>query len=360
MKKKELTLWIIYFAIVAVGFFLDTKVHAKEATNELSPIVVTAKSFKKQRLENQRRFEVFAQRMHDLYQFDKDEVVSELNDVMPVTDSLDAYAPPKKRKKKKDETPEEIAFRFERYVNNGVKFWDKNKDALERAQREYGVLPEITVGLIGIETNYGTYQGKYNVFEALTTLGFYGNHKSEYFRNELENYMILARDMSWNIQDVNGSYAGAIGIPQFMPSAVKPFSVEWDGLHQSADIFHSYDDAIGSAVNFLVQHGWAKNQPIATQVGKKLGKKTFVSHVLPGPRPTVWLKQANYNNLMHYNPSDSYVMSIFILGQRIKMRYTIYLQTLPHTDELKLPDPVILVPEVKAPEVEAPQEAPTP
>jgi membrane-bound lytic murein transglycosylase B len=345
MMTKQKIIWAIIASIVVVLFFLGTKVAQGREGVALQSVTVNAVSPK--------RFRPFVNKMNELYQFDKDDLLDKLISVAPVQSVLDAYRPKKKKKGEKQETPEEIAFRFERYVNSGVKFWAEHKDALERAQKEYGVLPEITVGLIGIETNYGTFQGTYNVFDALVTLAFYGKHRPDYFRNELESYLVLVRDLNLDIKEIKGSYAGAIGIPQFMPSAYRPFAVEWDGLHQNPDIFHSYDDAIGSAVNFLVQHGWDKNQPIATQVYKKLGKKTFVSHVLPGPGPTIWLKQANYTNLMHYNPSDTYVMSIFILGQRVRMRYEEHLNSIQNTEEIKIPAPNLDM-KVESPVIESP------
>ena len=326
MKKRELVLWIIFWIIVAIGFFVDTKVHAKETT--LPTITVTAHSYKK----IDKKVAAFAARMEELYQFDKEELKEKILSRDPIDTVLRLNSKHKAEKEK--ETPEEIAFRFERRVNNGVKFMIEHRAILEKAQAEYGIYPETLVGLIGVETNYGTYTGDFNVFDTLITLSFYGTHRDDYFRNELEHYLVTVRNLNWNIENIKGSYAGAIGIPQFMPSAVEPLWVH--EKDKPIDIYN-IDNAILSAANFLTQKGWAKNQPIATLTSRKNGKKTFVSRVLPGPYPTVWKKEANYFNMFHYNPSDDYVMSIFILSQKIKDRYADYVETLKHADELKLP-----------------------
>ena len=329
MKKKELVLWLVFWVIIAVGFFLDTRVHAKET--ELAPITVTATRIKPNHLK---LIDAFVNKMHDQYQFDKVELKEKILSYQPIEAVLASFRKQKKRKGEQ-ETPEEIAFRFERRVNHGVQFWAEHKEVIEYAQKKYGVLPETLVGLIGVETNYGTYTGNFNVYNTLVTLAFYGNHRAPYFQDELEHYLVTARALNWNVDEIKGSYAGAIGIPQFMPSAVQPLWVSYKG--QGIDIFNT-DDAILSAANFLTQKGWVKDQPIATLTSRKEGTRTFISRVLPGPYKTVWKKEPNYYNMFHYNPSDEYVMSIFILSQKIKERYQDHLETLEHADELKLPE----------------------
>jgi membrane-bound lytic murein transglycosylase B len=362
MKTKELMFWIILFAIVAIAFFLDTNVHAKTHKNQpqlvatdstqLQTIVVTAKRI------NMKLIEAFVNKMHDQYQFDKDELREKILSYEPLDTVLAQFRKQKCDDKKKNckdkETPEEIAFRFERRVNHGVQFWAEHKEVIEYAQKKYGVLPETLVGLIGVETNYGGYTGNFNVYNTLVTLAFYGNHRAPYFQDELEHYLVTARNLNWNVDDIKGSFAGAIGIPQFMPSAVEPLWVSYKGT--GIDIYNT-DDAILSVANFLTNKGWLRDQPIATLTSRKEGKRTFVSRVLPGPYKTIWKKEPNYYNMYHYNPSDDYVMSIFILSQKIKERYQDHLETLQHTDELKLPPLEVSTPVVEPPAVE---EAPTP
>jgi membrane-bound lytic murein transglycosylase B len=146
-------------------------------------------------------------------------------------------------------------------VKSGAAFWRQHAETLARASREYGVPPEIIVAIIGIETIYGRNMGKWRVVDALTTLGFDYPPRAEYFRGELENYLLLARDAGFDVFSVLGSYAGAIGIPQFMPTSILKWAVDFDG-NGSTDLRNSPADAIGSVANFLKQHGWRAGEPI--------------------------------------------------------------------------------------------------
>ncbi len=146
-------------------------------------------------------------------------------------------------------------FITEKRVALGVEFWAANRERLERAQREYGVPPEYILAIIGIETYYGRNMGRWRVVDALTTLAFDYPPRSTYFRSELEQYLLLARDLGFDVFSVRGSYAGAIGIPQFMPGSQRRFAVDFDG-DGSIDLRRNTADAIGSVANFLKQHGW--------------------------------------------------------------------------------------------------------
>ena len=128
---------------------------------------------------------------------------------------------------------------------------------LERAEREYGVPPEYIVAIIGVETFYGRNTGRWRVIDALTTLAFDYPPRAEFFRNELEQYLLLARDAGIDVFSVRGSYAGAIGIPQFMPGSTRRYAVDFDG-NGAIDLRRSPADAIGSVANFLKQHGWQR------------------------------------------------------------------------------------------------------
>lgn len=137
----------------------------------------------------------------------------------------------------------------------GAEYWGAHGAQLARAQREYGVPAEYILAIIGIETYYGRNMGRWRVVDALTTLAFDYPPRSAYFRDELEQYLLLARDLGFDVFSVRGSYAGAIGIPQFMPGSQRRFAVDFDG-DGAIDLRRNPADAIGSVANFLLKHGW--------------------------------------------------------------------------------------------------------
>jgi len=142
-----------------------------------------------------------------------------------------------------------------RRIAAGTAFWNTHRRALARAERRYGIPPEYIVAIIGVETFYGRNAGRWRVVDALTTLAFDYPPRAPFFRDELEHYLLLARESGADIFAMRGSYAGAIGIPQFMPSSTRRYAVDFDG-NGAVDLRRSAPDAIGSVANFLKQHGW--------------------------------------------------------------------------------------------------------
>lgn len=148
-------------------------------------------------------------------------------------------------------------------IKAGVAFWHDNEAWLQQAEREYGVPPEIIVGLLGVETIYGRDMGRFRILDALVTLGFdFPAHaprdRSAYFRNELEQYYLLCRDIHANPLEITSSYAGALGMPQFMPSSWRKYAVDFDGDGR-VDLIHSPADAIGSVAHYLAEFGWTRD-----------------------------------------------------------------------------------------------------
>ncbi len=137
----------------------------------------------------------------------------------------------------------------------GVEFWAKHRRMLERAEQVYGVPAEYVVAILGVETYYGRNAGRWRVMDALTTLAFDYSPRASFFRSELEHYLLLAREQGKDAFSVRGSYAGAIGIPQFMPSSTRRYAIDFDG-NGRVDLRRSAADAIGSVANFLKEHGW--------------------------------------------------------------------------------------------------------
>ena len=147
-------------------------------------------------------------------------------------------------------------------INAGVRFGEQHRDALQRAFELYDVPAEIIVAIIGVESVYGRNTGNYRVIDTLTTLAFDYLPRAEFFRSELENFLLYSRDTGIDLFKLKGSYAGAIGIPQFMPGSYRRYAVDHDGDGRS-DLSGSFSDAIGSVANFLKEHGWQAGKPAA-------------------------------------------------------------------------------------------------
>lgn len=142
-------------------------------------------------------------------------------------------------------------------IDLGIQFWDAQRETLTRAQRDFGVPAAYIVAIIGVETYYGRSTGRWRVIDALTTLAFDYPPRRKFFRGELENYLLYARSAGIDVFSVKGSYAGAIGIPQFMPGSYLRYAIDFDG-DGVADLRESPADAIGSVANFLKEHGWRR------------------------------------------------------------------------------------------------------
>jgi membrane-bound lytic murein transglycosylase B len=242
-------------------------------------------------------------------------------------------------------------FLNERRIDGGVRFWQENRLALAKASALYGVPPEIIVAIIGVETEYGGNTGNFRVLEALATLAFHYPRRADFFRTELEQFLLLARENGMDPVNMRGSFAGAIGIPQFMPGSQRRYAVDFDG-DQKIDLSTSVDDAIGSVGRFLEQHGWQAGQPIAvparargeperslieagiqpTLLVAELAQQgitadadaqatvTLVDLVSPGRPTEYWLGYNNFYVITRYNRSSFYAMSVFQLAAAIRER----------------------------------------
>ncbi len=243
-------------------------------------------------------------------------------------------------------------------ISAGVRFWNQYEDAIDRATQTYGVPSDIIVAIIGIESVYGRYTGNFRIIDALSTLAFdYPEtpnqaSRKRFFRKELENLLLLAKETGTNPADLYGSYAGAIGYPQFMPGSIRQFAVDFDG-DGTIDLENSPVDAIGSIAHFLVRHGWKAGLPIAFPVqtqpdctipsslldqglaatlslsrlenGCIIPKENVPADILFGlidlPNGTApadyWIGTDNFFAITHYNRSYFYAMSVVLLAQEI-------------------------------------------
>jgi membrane-bound lytic murein transglycosylase B len=175
---------------------------------------------------------------------------------------LEAIARPAERVRTWEEY--RTALVTERRLAEGLEFWRKNRRTLERAEKKYGVAPEYVIAIIGVETFYGRNTGNWRVVEALTTLAFDYPPRASFFRSELEQYLLFARAAGIDVFSVRGSYAGAMGLPQFMPSSARAYAVDFDG-NGHIDLLKSRSDAIGSVANFLKVHGWQREADVLVE-----------------------------------------------------------------------------------------------
>ncbi|WP_340680894.1 lytic murein transglycosylase B [Paraglaciecola sp.] len=167
-------------------------------------------------------------------------------------------------------------FLTEKRLSKGLEFWTKYKTELTKAEQQTGVPAQIIVAIIGVETFYGAYTGKYSVLGALTTLGFYYPPRAKFFRSELEHLLLLAREEHFDVTTLQGSYAGAMGWGQFIPSSYRAYAVDFDG-DGVRDLLNNPVDAIGSVANYFKRHGWQQDQDVAYPV--KVSGNKYQAHL---------------------------------------------------------------------------------
>ncbi|MBV8805748.1 MAG: lytic murein transglycosylase B, partial [Sinobacteraceae bacterium] len=156
-------------------------------------------------------------------------------------------------------------FLTEERISQGAQFYVEHRDSLERVASARGIPPEYLVAIMGVETKYGRMTGHYRVLDALTTLAFDYPPRSDYFRDELEQFLLLYSEEHLDPVKVTGSYAGAMGVPQFMPSSYRLFAVDGDGDNKR-DLWNDWDDIIASVANYFVEHGWEAGGPVLAEI----------------------------------------------------------------------------------------------
>jgi membrane-bound lytic murein transglycosylase B len=157
-------------------------------------------------------------------------------------------------------------------ISTGSRFWSQNEDALGRAEAQFGVPAEVIVGILGVETAFGGNTGSFRVIDALTTIAFDGARRQEYFRDELKELLLLARESKLDPLAIKGSYAGAVGLPQFMPSSYRRYAVDYDG-DGAIDLLGSASDAIGSVASYMKAFGWTTGETPTAPVRLALGSE---------------------------------------------------------------------------------------
>jgi membrane-bound lytic murein transglycosylase B len=237
-----------------------------------------------------------------------------------------------------------------RRIRGGVKFWRAHAATLAKAERVYGVPPEIVIAIIGVETQYGGNMGNYRILEALSTLAFDYPRRADYFRKELENYLLMTRAEGIDPLALRGSYAGAMGLGQFMPSSFLSYAVDFDG-DGHRDLWGNPRDAIGSVANYFNKHGWRSGEQVTVPASVSGARYSgLVSRRLSPPKdsvtslqargvspnrpvsgsqaamllefegrngPEYWLGFTNFYVITRYNHSRLYAMAVYQLSQAI-------------------------------------------
>jgi membrane-bound lytic murein transglycosylase B len=215
--------------------------------------------------------EEFAAKAASEYDLNQEEVIQLLQNARFKQSIVDAISRPAEAKPWYDYRP---IFITDKRIRQGVEFWRENEALIDQASEKFGVDPHIIVAIIGVETFYGRITGSYRVLDALATLSFYypdtGNDRSGFFSKELMNFLVLGGEEGLPLEDVTGSYAGAMGLGQFMPSSYREYAVDLDGDGRR-DLWSSLPDVIGSVANYLHRHGWEAGQPITYPAVKAAG-----------------------------------------------------------------------------------------
>ena len=293
--------------------------------------------------ENQKAQE-FAQYMINTYAFDQQFMDGILAEATRKDSIISAMNRPAEKVKPWYEYRE--IFLKDQRIDGGKAFLIKHKAIFDRMEETYGVPRAIVAAIIGVETYYGRIMGSYRVVDALSTLAFDYPSRSTFFTKELENYLLMSREQSFHPFDKKGSYAGAMGLGQFMPSSFRAYAVDFDGNGQ-IDLWDSPADAIGSVANYFVRHGWKEGQPVTT---KAQLSKTFddsIANDTLKPQHTVgslrqhgfsvnnaddktaatltklegkegyeyWVGYNNFYVITRYNHSRMYAMAVWQLAQ---------------------------------------------
>ena len=299
--------------------------------------------------------EEFAARAAEEYGLDPAEVATLLEGARFKQSIVDAMTRPAEGKDWYEYRP---IFLTDKRIDGGVDFWRENEALINQAADRYGVDPEFIVSIIGVETFYGRITGSYRVLDALTTLSFYYpteiRDRSDFFSKELMNFMVLGQKEGLPLDEVEGSYAGAMGLGQFMPSSYLEYAVDMDGDGRR-DLWSSLADVIGSVANYLHRHGWEPGQPVTSRAQVAEGadmelvsrrnlkpEKTLADLAaagftpvddIPGDTPAAvtrlaeengdsyWVTFKNFYVITRYNRSPLYAMAVNDLAAAIAEAY---------------------------------------
>ncbi|MCL4151810.1 UNVERIFIED_CONTAM: hypothetical protein GTU68_056672 [Idotea baltica] len=289
--------------------------------------------------------------MHQDQQFDKTELTAIFDQVEVKESILKAISRPAEKSKPWHDYRK--IFITDKRIKGGANFWQENSAALAKAEERYGVPAEIIIAILGVETSYGGNVGSYRVVDALSTLAFRYPPRSTFFRSELGHFLALTREEGMPVLAPIGSYAGAMGLGQFMPSSYRAYAVDFDD-DGKRDIWTNPTDAIGSIANYLARHGWQRDEPIVhkSSISKSIptlllekGSKPSIAPAtleqagvstahLPSDANKValitltqtqgeeyWLTRQNFYSITRYNHSRMYAMAVTQLAEAILQKH---------------------------------------
>ena len=293
----------------------------------------------------------FIDQMVSRHGFDRAQVTRTLNKAQTRRPILEAIARPAEKTLNWSEY--RAIFVMPSRIRDGIDFWRQHADTLARAEREFGVPPHIIVAILGVETRFGAHTGGYRVLDALHTLGFHYPRRGKFFREQLNHFLRFAREEGIDPVMPTGSYAGAMGMPQFMPDSFRIYAIDFDGDGRR-DIWHNPVDVIGSVANYFVKKGnWQRGEPVthpasgvtekhqdlidagakprldpvsltsagidagAVPAGAKVSLMDFTTH----DGKEYWIGLNNFYAIMRYNPRTKYAMAVYQLAEAIRSEY---------------------------------------
>ena len=301
---------------------------------------------------NQAEKEKFIQEMVDEHNFEKKALEDLFGKAKLLDHVLEAISRPAEKSKEWHEYRK--IFLTEDRIKKGVAFWKENRDLLVAVEEEYGVPREMIVAIIGVETLYGKLDGKYRVIDSLSTLAFNYPKRAPFFRKELKQFLLFTRELKMDPLTRMGSYAGAMGMPQFMPSSFQNFAVDFD-KDGEINIWNHKPDIFGSIANYFKHHGWQTGEPVATAAWTESGVSVD-EYVEKGLKPSIplsdlknsgirlkrkidgdpltsllaykqeksvdhWVIFQNFYTITRYNHSPLYGMAVYQLSEEIKEAY---------------------------------------
>ncbi len=289
----------------------------------------------------------FIDEMVNDHQFDRNSLKALFADIKYRQDIIDAITKPAEGKEWHQYRP---IFITQKRIKGGVQFMQQHAETLKRAEKQYGVPPQIITAIIGVETFYGRFKGTYRVADALYTLGFEYPPRATFFRQQFAEFLLMARDEGIDPLTMKGSYAGAMGQPQFIPSSFRAYAVDFDG-DGKRDLWNNVDDIIGSVANYFARHHWQKGGAIAMRVnvsGKK-HESLLDAGIKPSHTPATlkssgvsipssldkdslfslirfkqknseeyWIGYDNFYVITRYNHSPLYAMAVYQLSEAIR------------------------------------------
>jgi membrane-bound lytic murein transglycosylase B len=300
---------------------------------------------------NEPQVQAFIADMVDRHGFTRDELLEVLGQAERRDDIIELMSKPAEKRLAWFEYRK--IFLTDSRIDGGVAFWTQYADILAKAEKAFGVDPQIVVAIIGVETRYGSNTGRHRVLDALSTLAFDYPPRSDFFTSELEQYLLLAREEDIDLLSATGSYAGAMGYGQFIPSSYRNYAVDFDASG-TRDLWGSPMDIIGSVANYFHRHGWKQGEPVAVRAEVTgdayqplldLGyKPNTVLHAMrhdgvapvtempddleaaliafeQQEGPEYWLGFDNFYVITRYNHSPLYAMAVYQLSEEIRAAY---------------------------------------